>query len=83
MNRYPLILEEPTPCQLIMQAAAQYYEQPVANLKLKAPLTELYAASESDKPFGQWVSNVPRPGDVAGCVNKKLPKGRLFLGVMS
>ena len=75
LKRVPLALladfGELTPCQQIMQAAAQYYAEPVKELKLKAPIEVLYAMADVDEPIGQWVANVPRPGDIAGCLPKR------------
>ena len=69
-----IVFDEPTPCESIMRAAAQYYAEPLKNLKLKAPLPVLYEQSGVEEPIGQWVSGVPRPGDVAGCLNTKVRK---------
>lgn len=62
--------EKPDPCQRILQAALKYYALPISELKLKAPIDVLYAQADADEPIGHWVSNVPRPGDVASCLKK-------------
>ena len=59
------------PCVGILQKAAAYYKEPLKDLQLKAPLEAMYAAADVDEVIGQWVSNVPRPGDVAHCLPKR------------
>lgn len=68
MNYVDLILAEPEPCAVILRKAAQHYKQPLSDLKLKAPLHVQYAAEEREETLGDFVANVPRPGDVAGCL---------------
>lgn len=78
LKRVPLSLltdfGEPSPCQQIMQVSAQYYAEPMKDLKLKAPIEVLYRMADVDEPIGQWMTNVPRPGDVAGCLPKRRVK---------
>lgn len=71
INIFRMIIEEKTPCQQVVESAAQYYAQPLKDLKLKAPLEVLYELAETDEPIGQWVANVPRAGDVAACLPKR------------
>ena len=81
MKNYSIMLldEEIQPCAEIIKRAEQYYKKPVKDLKLKAPLEKLYLEADTDEPIGQWVTNVPKPGDVAACANFKSPKkGRAF-----
>lgn len=71
MKLHFIEIQEETPCQRVLSAAAKYYSQPLKDLKLKAPLEVLHELADTDEPIGQWVSNVPRPGDVAGCLPKR------------
>lgn len=68
MDRFDFILAEPEPCEATLRKAAQHYKQPLSDLKLKAPLHVQYAAEEREETLGDFVANVPRPGDVAGCL---------------
>lgn len=61
------------PCPSIMAAAQRYYAQPLSNLHLRKPLDVLHKESGSQDPMGQWVTGVPRPGDVAACVHTNKP----------
>ena len=70
------IFEEKTPCQRVVESAAQYYAQPLKDLKLKAPLEVLYELAETDQPIGQWVANVPRAGDLAACLPKQTKRSK-------
>lgn len=71
MNYTDFILAEPDPCEVTLRKAAQHYKQPLSDLKLKAPLHVQYAAEEREETLGDFVANVPRPGDVAGCLPVK------------
>ncbi len=68
---------EEHPCAAIMQAAKKYYAEPITKLEYKKPLLDMYKDEATDVPFGHWVADVPRPGDVAGCAKYK-PKNRLM-----
>lgn len=82
MNQEPPVLlrllyseiEQPDPCAVTLAKAAEYYQKPLSALKLKAPLEKLYEVADTDEPIGQWVTSVPRPGDVAGCIRKQQKK---------
>ena len=54
-------------CADIIKKSVVYYKNPPKDIELKAPLEKLYAMADVEEPIGQWVSNVPRPGDVMGC----------------
>lgn len=72
------LIADPEPCQDIMNRAKQFYKEPLKDLKLKASIEELYKQSGSEDVIGQWVTTIPKPGEVAGCINKKLPKERVI-----
>lgn len=68
------------PCEAIMRAAQKYYAEPIMKLEYKLPLQEMYKLEATDVPFGHWVAEVPRPGDVAGCSKYKL-RNRLSINL--
>jgi len=61
-------LEPVNRCADIIKKAEVYYKVPLKNLELKAPLEKLYEVADVEEPIGQWIANVPRPGDVAACL---------------
>lgn len=78
MDRFEFILAEPDPCELTLRKAAQHYKQPLSDLKLKAPLHVQYAAEEREETLGDFVANVPRPGDVAMCLGQQKKSRRVM-----
>lgn len=65
-------------CHAIIEAARQFYAEPVSSLKYKKPLLEMHRESGSDETYGNWVSSVPKPGDVAACANYRPKKQNLL-----
>lgn len=79
---FPEIILEESPrdrCPAIIEAARQFYAEPLPDLRYKKPLLEMYKDSGTDETYGEWVAGVTKPGDVAACVNykpKKQQRGR-------
>lgn len=74
MDRFDFILTEADPCAEIMDKAETYFKKPLEKLEYKDLPVNMCANRDEDQTLGDCVYNIPRPGDVAGC----LKKGKLW-----
>lgn len=74
-----ILLEEMPrdPCPAIIEAARQFYADPLSSLRYKKPLLEMHKESGSDDTYGAWIASVPKPGDVAACANYRPKKQQI------